>query len=167
VKSLHRLLDPTHAEKQAARTELVELGQPYSEIQEFQKIPGMGPIGAHLFDAIVQTPHRFSSKQKLFRYCKLGIESRSSGDQRAKEQLDDAGHGELKNISYQAFCAARAMEGPNEIKTFYEASFERTGNATHARLNTQRKILESMWALWKNGAHYDPKKLLGPASCAA
>jgi hypothetical protein len=70
-------------------------------------------------------------------------------------------------ISYQAFCAARAMEGPNEIKTFYEASFERTGNATHARLNTQRKILESMWALWKNGAHYDPKKLLGPASCAA
>jgi transposase len=167
VKSLYRLLDQTSEEKQNARTELIELGQPYSEIQEFQKIPGVGPIGSHLFDAIIQTPHRFSTKQELHRYCKLGIESRSSGDLRETEQLDDAGHGELKNLSYQAFQTARGADGPNEIKTFYEASLERTNNKTHARLNTQRKIVESMWALWKNGACYDPERLLGPASCAA
>ena len=167
VKSLYRLLDQTSEEKQKARTELIELGQPYSEIREFQKIPGIGPIGSHLFDAIIQTPHRFSTKQELHRYCKLGIESRSSGDQRGTEQLDDAGHGELKNLSYQAFQTARGAEGSNEIQTFYEASLKRTGNETHARLNTQRKIVESMWALWKNGARYDPERLLGPASCAA
>ncbi|MCS3857796.1 transposase [Salinibacter ruber] len=103
VRSLYRLLDQTSEEKQKARRELIELGQPYSEIQEFQEIPGIGPIGAHLFDAIIQTPHRFSTKQELYRYCKLGIESRSSGDRREQEQLDDAGHGELKHISYQAF----------------------------------------------------------------
>lgn len=167
VESLYRLLDRTHEEKQAARRELIELGEPYWEISEFQKIPGIGPIRAHLFDAIIQTPHRFSTKQKLHRYCKLPVESKSSGDQAAKQQLDDAGNGELKNISYQAFRQARGEEEPNEIDTFYEASLKRTNNETHARLNTQRKIVESMWALWKNDACYDPEKLLGPASCAA
>lgn len=167
VESLYQLLDQTHEEKQKARREMLELGQPYSEIQEFQKIPGIGPIGAHLFDAIIQTPHRFSKKQQLHRYCKLGIESKSSGDRATQQQLDDAGHGELKNISYQAFCHARGEEEANEIDTFYEASLQRTNNKTHARLNTQRKIVESMWALWKNDACYDRKKLLGPASSAA
>lgn len=166
VESLYRLLDQTHKEKQAAREELIELGEPYWEIPEFRKIPGVGPIGAHLFDAIIQTPHRFSTKQELHRYCKLGIESRSSGDRREKEQLDDTGHGELKSFSYQAFCSAKGAEAPNEVKTFYEASLKRTGNETHARLNTQRKILESMWALWRNEAPYDPEKFLGPASSA-
>ncbi len=116
---------------------------------------------------IIQTPHRFSTKQKIHRYCKLGIESKSSGDRAAKQQLDDAGHGELKNISYQAFRHARALEEANEIDTFYEASLQRTNNKTHAQLNTQRKIVESMWALWKNDACYDRKKLLRPASSAA
>jgi hypothetical protein len=86
-------------------------------------------FGSHLFDAIIQTPHCFSAKQELHRYCKLGIESRSSGDRREKKQLGDRGHGELKNVSYQAFQAARAARGDNEIKTFYEASLERTGNS--------------------------------------
>lgn len=167
AESLYRLLDQTHEEKRKARKELVELGEPYWEIDEFQKIPGVGPIGAHLFDAIIQTPHRFSTKQQVHRYCRLGIESASTGDRAAKQQLDDAGHGELKNISYQAFRTARGAEDPNEIKTFYEASLERTNNETHARLNTQRKIVESMWALWKNESCYDPNRLLGSASCVA
>mgnify|MGYP002762699166 CR=1 FL=1 len=167
TESLYQLLDHTHEEKQAARKQMIELGKPYSEIQEFQKIPGIGPVWAHLFDAIIQTPHRFATKQELHRYSKLGIESRSSGDRSANEQLDDHGNGELKNISYQAFCSAQGAEEPNEIQTFYAASLKRTGNETHARLNTQRKILESMWALWKNDARYDPDRLLGPARCAA
>jgi transposase len=148
VESLYRLLDQTQEEKREARRELIELRRSYSEIEEFQKIPGIGPIGSHLFDAIIQTPHRFSTKQKLHRCCKLGIESKSSGDRAAKQQLDDAGHGELKNISYQAFRHARGLEEANEIDTFYEASLQRTNNKTHARVNTQRKI---HWACGRSG----------------
>lgn len=165
VESLYRLLDQTHEEKRKARRELVELGESYWEIDEFQKIPGVGPIGSHLFDAIIQTPHRFSTKQKLHSYCKLGIESKSSGDRAVKQQLDDAGHGEPLDFSDQAFRHARGEEDSNEIDAFYKASLKRTNNKTHARLNTQREILQSMWALWKNEASYDPERLLGPASC--
>jgi transposase len=53
VESLYGLLDQTHTEKKAARRQLLELGRHYPETQEFQKIPGIGPISAHTFDAPV------------------------------------------------------------------------------------------------------------------
>lgn len=162
VESLYRMLDVAHEEKTLARQELIELGQPYQEVQEFKKIPGMGAIGAHTFDAIIQTPHRFAGKRKLWSYCKLAIYQPSSGgDEPAYEELGDHGHGELKRVSYQAYVRALGSEDPNEVKRFVEASRKRTGDKMHARLNAQRKILATMWGLWKNGTPYDPALFLG------
>lgn len=33
-----------------------------------------------------------------------------------------------------------------------------TGSTTHARLNTQRKILLTLWTLWLTGREFDPKQ---------
>lgn len=57
---------------------MLRLGEQYPEIEEFQEVPGVGSIGAHLFDAIIQTPHRFSTRQKLWSYCQLGVRSQTS-----------------------------------------------------------------------------------------
>jgi hypothetical protein len=40
------------------------------------------------------------------------------------------------------------------------ASKERTGTARHGRLNTQRKILKTLWTMWKNLSHFDPDLFL-------
>ena len=158
VESLYDLLDKTHAEKKAARRQFLELGRRYQETQEFQKIPGIGPISAHTFDAYIQTPHRFATKQKLWRYCKLGVRKHSSGGTRVRrEKLDPAGHGELKALSHRAVKEALGGEDKNEVQASYRASLQRTGDKTHARLNTQRKILSTMWGLWKSGTAYNPK----------
>lgn len=158
VESLYELLDQTHAEKKAARRQFLELGRQYPETQEFQKIPGIGPISAHTFDALIQTPCRFATKQKLWRYSKLGIQKRSSGgNQIQREKLDSAGHGELKALSHRAVKEALGGEDENEVQASYRASARRTGDETHARLNTQRKILATMWGLWKRSAAYNPK----------
>jgi hypothetical protein len=44
---------------------------------------------------------------------------------------------------------------------FYAASLDRTGDETHARLNTQRKILHTLLVLWQSGREFDPKRFLG------
>lgn len=158
VESLYNLLDKTHAEKKAARRHFLELGRRYPETQEFQKIPGIGPISAHTFDAYIQTPDRFATKQKLWRYCKLGIRKHSSGGKKVRrEKLDPAGHGELKALSHRAVKEALGGEDYNEVQASYRASVRRTGDETHARLNTQRKILATMWGLWKRSSAYNPK----------
>lgn len=158
VETLYALLDRTHKEKKAARRQFLELGRDYPETQEFQKIPGIGPISAHTFDAFIQTPCRFATKQKLWRYCKLGIRKQSSGGKKVRrEKLDPAGHGELKALSHRAVKEALGGEDTNEVRASYRASLQRTGDETHARLNTQRKILATMWGLWKRSAAYNPK----------
>lgn len=162
VESLYHLLDQIHEEKQRARREFLELGRSYREVREFQKIPGIGPISAHTFDAMIQTPHRFATKQKLWRYCGLGIRKHSSGgSQVRKEKLDPTGHGELKALSHRAWKEALTTKNSNEVKASYQASLKRTEDSTHARLNTQRKILATMWGLWKNKTAYNPDLFLG------
>ena len=61
----------------------------------------------------------------------------------------------MKALSYRAFVAA--MKGDNEVKRFYHQSLQRTLNRKHARLNTQRKIVASMYTIWKKGVAYRPE----------
>jgi hypothetical protein len=123
-------------------------------------MPGVGPVGAHLFDGFIQTPHRFKTKQKLWRYCQLGIRSKTSDDKPlGYEDLDPNGRSELKAMSYRAWLAAHRHSG-NEVETFFEQSLQRTGDRTHARLNTRRKILATLLSLLKNQSAYRPERFL-------
>ena len=48
--------------------------------------------------------------------------------------------------------------GSNDVSRFYEDSLARTnGDTAHARLNTQRKILTVMWAIWRDNEAYNPE----------
>ena len=78
LQRLYRLLDQAVRAWKEAREQMLRLGERYPEIKAFQQVPGVGPIGSHLFDAFIQTPHRFSTRQKLWSYCQLSIRSQSS-----------------------------------------------------------------------------------------
>ncbi len=140
--------------------DLERVGQEFWEVREFQHLPGVGPIAAHVFSAIIETPERFPNKHKLWKYSGLGITERSSdGKPLGYQRLDRRGNRELKNLSYHAWrTACKSTTGPNAIKAFYEASKVRTGSIRHARLNTQRKILEALWQIWLRRRPFDPER---------
>ena len=58
IAYLHDRLDATGELRKKARATMVELGKEYPEIQRFQRVPGIGVVGAHVFSAFIQTPHR-------------------------------------------------------------------------------------------------------------
>jgi len=162
LKRLYALMDNTAAIKEDAQKFMTALGRNYLEIKEFKKIPGMGPIGAHTFDAYIQTPHRFAKRNRLWRYCRLGVtDCTSDGKPLGYKRLDKSGVSELKALSYRAFLSA--MKGDNEVKRFYLNSLQRTYNRKHARLNTQRKILSVMLCIWKKGQPYRAELFLDPS----
>ena len=68
--------------------------------------------------------------------------------------MSRGGNAVLKDVSRTAFERAKATRKPNGIKEFFAASLKRTGNPTSARLNTQRKILAVMLAIWRDGTEY-------------
>ena len=164
LERLYTVLEVARQAKREALRQVTELGQRYPEITEFTKMPGVGVVGAHVFDAYVQTPERFAGKRQLWRYAQLGLRDRSSdGRPLGRKRLDRAGNSVLKAMSYHAWLGALSQRTANEVKEFFEASLERTQQRTHARLNTQRKVLASLWGLWKRKEPYDPKKFLGTA----
>ena len=150
---LYHLMDQTESMRKSALKSMKRLGRKYPEIHEFQKIPGIGEISAHIFDAFIQTPHRFDKKSRLWKYCRLSITDHSSdGKSLGYQRLEPSGISELKALSYRAFMAA--MKGDNEVRRFYRNSLNRTHDHKHARLNTQRKILAAMYSIWKKGVPY-------------
>jgi transposase len=159
LKSLYSVMDKIEAMQKQALKSVKRLGRKYPEIKEFRKIPGIGDVGAHTFDAYIQTPDRFAHKSKLWRYCRMGVTDRSSdGKALGYKRLDRSGISELKALTYRAWMSA--MRGDNEVKEFYSNSLRRTYNRVHARLNTQRKIIAVMYGLWKTGEKYNPQLFL-------
>ena len=159
---LYYLMDQTEAMRKSALKSMKQLGRKYAEIREFNKIPGIADISAHVFDAFIQTPHRFAKKNRLWKYCRLSVTDRSSdGKPLGFQRIDPSGIGELKALSYRAFMAT--MKSDNEVKRFYLGSLQRTHSRKHARLNTQRKILSVMYSIWKKGAAYRPELFAGSA----
>ena len=162
LKRLYYLMDQTEAMRKSASENMKQLGRKYPEIREFKKIPGIANINAHVFDAFVQTPHRFAKKNQLWKYCRLSITDRSSdGKPLGFKRLDKSGVSELKALSFRAYMAA--MKGDNEVKRFFLDSLKRTHSRKHARLNTQRKILAVMYSIWKKGEAYRPELFSGSA----
>jgi transposase len=153
-------MDETESMEKEALKAMIALGRKYPEIKQFKKIPGIGDISSHVFDAFIQTPDRFENRSKIWRYCRMGVTDRSSdGKPLGYKRLDRSGISEIKGLLYQAWMSA--MKGDNEVKQFYLSSLTRTRSRVHARLNTQRKIIGVMYGLWKKGGSYNPNLFLG------
>jgi transposase len=156
---LYAVLDKTEDMQGRALKEMKRFGRKYPEIPKFKKIPGIGDVGAHIFDAFIQTPHRFPNKRQMWRYSRLGVIDRSSdGKPLGYKRLDRSGISELKALTYRAWMSA--MKSDNEVRGFYLASLQRTHSRVHARLNTQRKLIAVMYGMWKTGEAYRPQLFL-------
>jgi transposase len=159
IEQLYGLLDSTLQAQKQARKLMKREAQRYPEIARFDEIPGVALVTACRFSAYVQTPHRFSSKRKLWRYCRLGVTDRTSdGKPLGRQALDWNGNGRLKDTSRKVFNGAMKKRDDNQFKRAYRQTFQRTHDATHARLSTQRKILAVMLAMWKGDTRYRDDK---------
>ena len=147
---LYEVLDQTVAAQAAAYHLLMSAARAFPEVALLRTAPGVGPIGACRFVADVQTPHRFSSKRKLWRYCRLGVSHRTSdGKPLRHAQLDRSGCGRLKDVTRKAFEVAVRARTDNSFKRADEEALAReaqpdacaTDGAAWGRVST----LRAMW----------------------
>jgi transposase len=159
ISQLYEVLDNTLRAQEKAFKLMRQESRRYPEIARFKEVPGFKLILSCRFSAYIQNPHRFSSKSKLWRYCRLGVTDRKSdGKALGRRKLDRNGLGRLKDLSRKAFQACLARRDNNAFKRTYRRSLRNTHNATHARLTTQRKILTTLWTIWRKGERYQDDK---------
>ncbi|MFH0778372.1 MAG: IS110 family transposase [Candidatus Eisenbacteria bacterium] len=157
-----RLLDQAQKDRASARSLVTRLSRDFPVIKRLKAIPGVGVISASRFVAYVQNPHRFNRKA-LTSFSRLAIVKRESGDSfLGGEHLSKEGNGTMKALSRTVFNAAVInTKKMNGIKTYYLCSLRTTRNETHARLNTQRKILAVMNVVWRDETGYSDDLVTG------
>jgi transposase len=160
MSRLYRQFDHALLQWKETFKEVERIGAGFWEVRQFQRIPGVGPIAAHVFSAIIEQPERFRDRHQLWKYSQLAITDRTSDNKPlGYQRLDRRGNHELKNLSYHAWrTACKSTTRPNAIQSFYQQSRLRTGSVRHARLNTQRKILETMWMIWLRQKPFDAER---------
>jgi transposase len=129
----------------------------YPEIKCFEALPGIGFINAATISAILETPHRFANKRKLWMYAGLGIMTRSSGGKTYSEKLCTDYNRLLKyTLKQAAESAIKATDNPFQRK--YLDMTVKHGIAPHrAKLTIARDMLATMWAMWRKGEKYNPE----------
>lgn len=145
-------LDFLLAERTRARRRFLALAEGIPIARVLQEVPGV----AATFRAYVKCPQRLSDKRRLLRYSRPGITQCVSGGKDLRGQrLDRAGCGAPKGAGMTAFLGAMHAGEDNRFRRACAQALANTGSATHARLTTQRKILATMWAMWRGGTHYE------------
>jgi transposase len=142
---------------------LVKLARAEAMVQNFCKLPGVGPVRAATFFTVVDTPFRFKTKQKLWKYAGIGLERRQSGSGKAALRVPKRCNRALKNVLLGAAKSAAASRN-NVFADQYERWLDGGCSPRIARRNTARSLACVMWGMWKSGSEFDPNRIAKAAA---
>jgi len=143
------------------RRELARRAKAYEIVARWQAMPGVGLIRAVTFLAYMDTPWRFASRKKVWRYCGVGLQRFASGtDKRGREKTGSlrlawSANKRLKNVVMGATMSA-IHQGDNVIAMGYHQRIRDGMSEGNARHSLARKQLDRMMAMWKTGGAYAP-----------
>src|SRR5438045_2924736 len=122
-------------------------------------------------NALIQTPQCFRTKRQIWAYCRLALQTRSSGEYRyAGGQLKHSGkppalrglnvnhNHDLKNLFKSAATQAGTSKD-DPFGEFYQNLLASGIQPPMARLTLARKIAAITLKIWKKGESFDPAKL--------
>lgn len=152
-------LDCLSQQVQRCRREMVRRGKAYDVIARWQEVPGIGLIRATTFLAYMDTPWRFASRKKVWRYCGVGLQRFASGTDKwgrekpGRVRLAWAVNKRLKDVVMGGTLSA-IHQGDNVIAQGYRERMAAGMSKSNSRHTAGRKLLDRMMAMWKTGSAY-------------
>jgi len=152
--------DATAKQTRVAKQQLIELSKKYPIIHYWKELPGIGLIRATTLFAFLDTPWRFKKKNKLWKYCGVGLQRSASGTDKkgrpkpARLKLPWAVNRTLKDVVMGAALTA-INQKDNVFRDYYEGMVQNGIIKKNARRSVARKMLTVMWAMWKSYSSYD------------
>jgi transposase len=159
--------DATSQQVRIARRRLSILSGQYQIIKFWSNLPGIGLVRATTLFAYLDTPWRFKRKNKLWKYCGVGLQRTTSGTDKkgkpkpARLQLPWAVNRTLKNAVLGAATSAINQKN-NLFKDYYERMLADGIMPSNARHAVARKLLTAMWAMWKTNSRFNESVLCKP-----
>jgi transposase len=142
-----------------SKRQLAILSRQHDIIKLWSELPGIGTIRAITLFASLDTPWRFKKKNKLWKYCGVGLERSASGtDKKGKPKpafLQLAWHVN-KVLKYVVLGAALSAinQNKNVFSCYYERMLHEGIMPSNARHAVARKMLTVMWGMWKQNSRF-------------
>ena len=143
------------------RQELARRSRREAMVRRWQQLPGVGLIRAVTFLAYMDTPWRFGSPKKRWKYCGVGLERKASGtdargrDKPGKVRVCRACNRRLKSVVLGATLSA-VGQGGNKFRDVYERLVRKGVSLGNARRAAARKLIDTMTGMWKQGSDFQP-----------
>jgi transposase len=119
--------------------------------------PGVGPVIALRFVAVVDTPERFTSAHLLMSYVGLTPGENSSSLRTRRTGITKAGASDLRFALVQgAWSLIRCK--PNDPMARWATRIALRRNKQVAVVALARKLVGVLWAMWTSGAEYTQEK---------
>jgi len=152
---LFELVETLTDMKAKTHREMVARAKQLPAFDRLHEMPGIGDVVATGYLAIIVTPHRFSRKNKLWRYAALGNQVHRSDDVVYKHRASRSGNRVLKWVVVQHFQGAvlRAKR-ENRFQRQYQALQARGLPKRVARRAVCRTLLSVVRAVWMKGEPY-------------
>ena len=157
-------LKAARQQAQVARRTMSRSAQAYPIIAAWQQLPGVGPVRAVTLFAYLDTPWRFASPKKLWKYCGVGLQRFASGTDKngrprpGRLKLAYRVNRRLKNVVVGAALSA-IRQGDNVFAEYHGRLLAKGMHAANAWHTVARKMLSVMWGMWKTSNRFDPSLL--------
>ena len=162
LEVLYQGLDTCVSQVALAEAQITKEAKKFPIIQQWQKLPGIGPVRSITLYAYLETPWRFKTKSKLWKYCGVGLNRCQSGTDRkgrpkpARLKMNPRCNRTLKNVVMGA--AQNIIDkGDNLFKRDYERMVANGMTHSNAQHTLARKLLTIIWGMWKSQKSFDPK----------
>lgn len=150
--------DMAVAQETKLRRELEKEAKKDELIQRLVELPGVAYVRAATIVAYVDTPWRFESKTKLWKYLGIGLVREKSGEGREYLHVELACNRRLKSAILGAAETA-IMQRDNPFAEQHRHWLQIGISPRNARRNVGRSLAGVMWGMWKNGGVYDPSRV--------
>jgi transposase len=153
--------DAVSMQSKMAKSELMRRSVRYPMIGYWQELPGLGPIRAGTMFAYLDTPWRFKTQKKLWKYCGLGLKRTASGtDKRGRPRPGYVHLFRKVNRRLKAMIQGAALsairQGANPFAYRYDELIRKGLTESNARHTIGRRMLGVMLGMWKTESRYEP-----------
>ncbi len=144
-----------------ADAELEQMAKEEPVCRRLMTVPGIGPVNAILFTAIVDDIGRFPSASSVQSYLGLTPGEHSSSERTRRTSITKAGSPRMRRLLVQgAWCALRYRGNDPMVQWAIEVAKRRGKRVAVVAL--ARKLAGILFALWRDGTTYDSSRGASP-----
>ena len=152
-----QVLESLNDQLKDADRELLELAEQDALCKRLMTVPGVGPLIATRFVAVVDQPERFESSHHLMSYIGLTPGEKSSSLRSHRTSITKAGASDLRSALVQGSWSMMHAR-KDEPMVQWALAIATRRNKQVAVVALARKLAGVLWSIWRDGTAYDPKK---------